>query len=160
MGNSYYQQLLDRELKHIRETVTLVAHEGHTVTTLHNGQRTVDYSPISAEEAAALKNTRDHELVERLKNSVRINPETGHANDLDFLEKHCHDIPTVPVSYRPLSAALYAISEIVAQFGYPYNDRLRVIEALRPLTRYDFMDVCTHGQVDRALYAIRRVGNR
>ena len=158
--DSYYQKLYEQERDRIRSTVKLVAHEGHKITTILNGERTVEYSPVSAEEAAALQNTNDHKLVERLKDSVRINPETGHPTDLDFLAQHCRDIPAVPISYRPLSAALYGISEVAADPGYPRDDRQRIIEALRPLLTYSFMDVCTHGQIDRALYALHRANGR
>jgi len=158
--DSYYRQLVEREARHIRETVGITAYEGHTITTIRNGERTVEHSPVSALEMARKEVSDDHQLTKRLEDSVRINPDTGRAADIEFLAHHCDDIPSVPRSYRPFEGALYSISETVSANRYPEEDRQAIIGILEKLSRYQYLDNCMKGELGRAVYKMRQASIR
>lgn len=160
MENSYYQQLVARECEHIRQTVGITVHEGHTITTIRNGERTVVHSPISASEAAAQKVADDHKLTESLKHCVEVNPDTGHAHNLSFLTQHCRDIVEIPCSYQPLASAIFSIGETASATNYPDEDRSKIISAFINLTKHRNMDNCTCNELDRAVHKMRQAKQR
>ncbi len=132
--NEYYKNLVDQEIKRFHDMVTLTAYQGHTIATFDgHGCKTVQYSKESALALAERENIERNRTRHLLEHSVQINPDTGHAYDLDFLAKFCKDIYTVPQSAAPLEVALFSIGETVGTTKYPQEDLHLLINILADL---------------------------
>lgn len=137
--NEYYKNLVDQAEQKMRDMVTLVAHEGHTITTVDgHGHKTVRHSKESALEVATRENAERDLTRQYLEHSVRVNPDTGHAYDLDFLAKFCKDIYTVPQSADPLEVAIYSIGETVNSAKYPKEDLRCLIKIFTDLRVHNY----------------------
>lgn len=149
--NSYYQTLVDQEIQRIHDMTTITAYQGHTVTTLHQGKKTTTVVAESAAEASNRENAARRALSKQLEESIAVDPNTGHARNLDFLAQHCRDIYELPSSPRPLEIALFNISSTISVSSYPAEDLQRIIDILNDFTRHARIDVCMRNEIARVI---------
>lgn len=156
--NEYYENLVNQEIKRFHDMVSVTIHEGHTITTVDgHGHKTVRHSKESALEVATRENAERDLTRQYLEHSVRVNPDTGHAYDLDFLAKFCKDIYTVPQSADPLEIAIFSIGETVNSAKYPKEDLRCLIKIFTDLRAHHYY-LSTHlcNALDAILHRAQR----
>ncbi len=149
--DSYYQNLVDQEIQRMRDRVTITMYEGHTVTTVNKDGRTESYSPESAIEATNREIAERYAISKQLEHCVAINPDTGHAYDLDFLAQFCKNIYEQPSSPRPLESALYVIGETIAPASYPPEDLQRIVDIFADLKQHAHLDIYLYNELGHIL---------
>ena len=138
--DNYYRKLVEAECCHIRGTVTITVYEGE----------------------AAIKHSRNelsqrNAEIELYKSAVTVNPETGHATDINAFTNLCHNIVDLPCDYTALLTALYDITNIVSDSKYPKENRDSVCEALSYILQHGHLDSCACSSVWATVHTLHRI---